>query len=823
MKTKNKWLTLALNGNKLTLANNLSREKIDLNWPAVALSINGKIIKASTPVGKISVGKNKISHKFEDDGISFKVTLTLGNGPWFNKKVEASTAKKLPTPDYLEIDSQELKADGLERCGYMSTKSLNLAKGEEEGGGHMPGCGYPLIGKNFFIGLEHPAAFSCVEKKKDKEFISLKHFPVWEDNKLQEIDEVFGWNEENAFEAFKYYLEQIRLPMLKKPFVSFCTFWTDPYLGNNEYNVTFEGYKAFFEAFGKFKLRPDAFTLDAGWNDRQSIFQAKAEVGRDKGLVKLRKLAEKLGSSLSLWNSHNGPMGIAPEYLKKQGMEVGAGESSAYCGEGYGVMMDPAFSKALEERFAELVKKVGVVHFKIDWDNDCATNPKFDEKYPTRNHVRQASINEFFRIARKLRKVDLEIITRNGWWPSPWWLCEASHVWLSDSGDSEYASVPAKTQRDSAQTHRDIMYYNVLRRDKTPVPLDCFDNHEFPDALRNPFTTEKSSWTNAVWLSFMRGSTYIAYTLMPESLEDWQVESVREIMKFCRTYKKNIFVERGKMVLGSPLGGEIYGYLQSGKNESWCALRNPLPIPQKIKFKPGEFTSHKTVSSLQFYPHYEKLEPEKEILFLPHELKIVIFSSKNEKWPEMKPHIINSKGLFLPAAEDPMLDKIHRLKGLKCNGFKKEKLDNGIQLRWLMETPCRMRNTEITFSIKGSKGNISPEANSSRYAEGHSSYSIPITKMVQSRMGHGENKNSIEESTEWPEYYSFAIPDGGHPCITLELKGASGKEKITAWVSGYEAPSRKGKNKKGSGRSLSKCHPFQHPLGFGTAIELPTE
>jgi hypothetical protein len=820
MKTKNKWLSLTLNGKKLEVTNNASVEKISLDWPAATISINGKKIKASTPLDKASKEKNRIFQEFEDSGIRFKVSATLGKGPWFTKKVEVSTPKELPTPDYIEVDSQELESDGLERCGYMATKSLDLTKGEEEGGGHMPGCGYPLIGKKFFIGLEHPAGFNCVEKKKNKELVSLKHYPVWEDRKLQEVDEVFGWSE-NAFEAFGDYLEQIRLPMLKKPFVSFCTFWTDPYIGNCEYNVTFEAYKAFFEAFGKLKLRPDAFTLDAGWNDRQSIFQAKKEVGRDKGLVKLRKLAEKMGSSLSLWNSHNGPMGIAPEYLKKNGMEVGGGQSSTYCGEGYGVMMDPKFSKALEERFLEIIKKVGAVHFKIDWDNECATNPKFAKKYPGCNHVRQASINEFFRIASKLRKVDLEIITRNGWWPSPWWLCEASHVWLSDSGDSEYASVPSKTQRDSAQTHRDIMYYNILQRDKTPVPLDCFDNHEFPDALRNPFSAEKSSWTNAVWLSFMRGSTYIAYTLMPESLEDWQIESVREIMKFCRTYKKNIFVERGKMVLGNPSQGEVYGYLQNGKDESWCVLRNPLPIPQKIKFKPSELTSHKTISNLQFYPHYETFDPEKGILFLPHELKIIIFSSKNEKWPESKPHMINSKGLFTAASEDPMLDKIHHLNGLKYNDFKKSKLNDGVQLRWLMEVPCRMRNAEIIFSIENNKDNIIPEASSARYADGHSSYSIPVAQILQSEMGHGERKNSLEDSSNWPQYYSFTLPDGGHSCITLKLKGASGKEKITAWACGYEAPARKGKTPQKTGRKFTKCLPFQHPLGFGKAIELP--
>jgi hypothetical protein len=230
---------------------------------------------------------------------------------------------------------------------------------------------------------------------------------------------------------------------------------------------------------------------------------------------------------------------------------------------------------------------------------------------------------------------------------------------------------------------------------------------------------------------------------------------------------------------------------------------------------------HKTNSCLQFYPHYEKLETQKEILFLPHELKVVIFSSRKEKWDESKPHIINSKGLFLPASEAPTLDKIHHLNGLGWNDFKKEKLDDGLQLRWQMEVPCRTRNAEIIFTIENAKGNIELEANSARYVDGHCSYSIPISQINQSKQGYGEIKNA-EKSLEWPKYYSFTIPDGGHSCITLNLKGASGQEKITAWACGYEAPARKAEKAKANKR-FSKCLPFQHPLGFGKAIELPTE
>ncbi len=833
MNTANKWLSISLSQNILEVDNNLTGQSLCLNWPAVAISINGKTIRPSKPAAPAQAAKNKITQQFKSDGLLFTVSATLDKGPWLRKSLKITRDKELPTPDYVEVDCQELNADNLELCGYRSANSMSLKKGEEEGGGIIPGCGYPLIGENIFIGLEHPAAFCHMEKKKSKELVCLKHYPVWDGDSLEEVDEVLGLTE-NATEGFADYLDSIRLPMLKKPFVSFCTFWTDPYIGDDEYNVTFDGYKAFFKAFESFGLIPDAFTLDAGWNDRHSIFQAKKEVGRDKGLAKLSKLAKKMGSALSLWNSHNGHMGIAPEFLKEEGYHVGGGNSAAYCGDGYGVMMDKNFSEALKQRFAELIKKVGVCHFKIDWDNECATNSSFDETHPTRNHVRQASINEYFRIARKLREVDIDVITRNGWWPSPWWLSEASHFWLSDSGDSEYASLPSKTQRDSAQTHRDLMYYNVLCRDKTPVPLDCFDNHEFPDALRNPFAADPASWASAVWLSFMRGSTYIAYTLMPDSLEDWQVEAIEKVMKFCRTYARNIFVPRGRMILGDPAKGEVYGFMQNGAKESWCVLRNPLPVPQKISFNAEDFVNHKVNSSLQFYPHSELLDTEKGIDFLAHELKIVIFSESKEKTEFKQPHMIEKKGreflYYFPASSSvknagPMLDKIHHIEDLKCVEFSSKKLDDGMQLRWIMQTPCRFRNAEIQFAIEGENATaIKPQASAARYVDGHSAYSIPVTAITESPLGHGEKKNQADcKKTARPVYFAFEIPDGGQACITLKLTGASGNEKISAWAAGYEAPSRNGVAALKSVKRFSKCLPYQHPLGFGKVLQLPTK
>ncbi|MBN1445175.1 MAG: hypothetical protein JW957_03605 [Candidatus Omnitrophica bacterium] len=798
-----------------------------MDWPAVSVSTGGKKISPTVPLDKPAVSKNRISQSFEENGLLFTVAITLSKNSWFIKNVSVSSGKKLPTPDFAEVDRQVIPPDDMRSCGYIPT-----TLSESDMAATMPGCGYPLIGKHFFTGLEHPAGFNRLSSNKEE--FRLVHHPVWNGNKLQEVSAVFGWGE-NARETFDEYLDSIRLPLLKKPLFIFCTFWSDPRDNENMYSylTSYEVYEMYFKAFFSLGLKPDLFTLDAGWQDRMSIFKAKKEVGGDAGLIKLRKLAEKNKSGLSLWVSHNGPMGIATEYMKKQGFETGAGNSSTYSGDGFGVMMDGRFSKAVEKRFCELVRRVKVKHLKIDWDNDCATNEKFNEIYPTRNHVRQATLNVFFRIAAELRKINPAIVTRNGWWPSPWWMPHASHIHLSDSGDSEFSSLPGRTQRAASTTHRDLMYYNIFQRDKTPLPLDCLDNFKFPNALQNPYPEDPASWVNTAWMHCMRGSTQIAYTLTPEALEDWQAESLKQVMEFCRTYAKHIFVPHGRMILGHPGRGEVYGFLQPGKEESWCILRNPLPVPQTVKFNPSDIEIHRVKSTEQFYPCYETLKPEKGITFLANEIKIVIFFSVKRKKPYSLPYMVKKKGKdflsYFPASAtvtksvQPMVHPLQRINSMKCAAAEKKKLPNGVQYMWRLEIPYKMKDSELQFCIKAKeKSDIKVRAVISRSMDGTSEYLLPVTAISAGIPGYGEKRNMDFPINKGERYFSARIPYGGQFGIWLTLEGVSetGTE-ISAWVAGYEDLSRNAVACKKCPVRFSQCLPFQHPVGFGKALKLP--
>ena len=214
-------MKLEIKKNKLVAVTAAGIEK-KFDFPAVTVSIKGERIAAATPVGAAVRSGKSLVCRYCDCGIEFEIKVTPGKGEWFSKEVTLRTPMEVPTPDYVELDRQKIPAGGMKRRGYMVSGELKGRPGaQEEGGGLQPGCGYPVMGKNLFAGVEHPAAFSYINEDKT---YSLRQHPVWKNKEIRCCKAVTGVSE-NPEELFYSYLDTIRIPALKKPLVSFCSFW----------------------------------------------------------------------------------------------------------------------------------------------------------------------------------------------------------------------------------------------------------------------------------------------------------------------------------------------------------------------------------------------------------------------------------------------------------------------------------------------------------------------------------------------------------------------------------------------------------------------
>ena len=815
-------IRLFLNGSSLTAetADGMSRK---FDFPAVAVSINGRRYEPMEPAAEpVLFPDGSWVAEFSGGICSFKVTVSPGGAGWFFKQLEISSDCVLPTPDYVEVDFQKQYAEALERRGYMCTVSgAGDNTNDEQGSGVSPGCGYPLVGKDMFTALEHPAAYNTIVSSENG-FVhwQLRHFPVWKDRKITSCRAVTGIGKDPDELMFSY-IDTLRLAPAKSPLVAFCTFWSDPYAGNREYSVSKDSYCGFIDAFNKLDLHPDIYTLDAGWQDRFSILRAKESYGGEQALMDIGNKVRSSGAGFSLWVSPNGPVGISEEFLRAHGFAVGTGASCHYSYGEYGVLMDEKLEDELTKRACELVsEKYKVVHFKVDWDNECAANEDFSEIYPTRSHVREASLNMMARINHKARKICPQLKTRNGRWPSPWHIMNTTHLSLPSGGDCEYGHLPALSQRDAASNHRDFIYWCVFCRDKSVLPLDVLDNHEFGHSIRNPFQETPEAWSNACVWAVMRGSSYHQYTIMPESLEKWQADILRSSIDLLRKNPQKILTGRSKMVGKNPMQGSIYGFFHPENDEKGVlALRNSSPFPMEYTL-PEDFPFY-----IQTYPDCRYFNAGEKIIFAPHEVKVLNSRKQDEKpFPDAPCQIQMSDNgnaeYFLPASRRPDVLPIHQIPTLEKRFFNEISVNGNLELTFGVSVPWRTRSFKMFLKLpRGTASGIT--LRTSRFQNcRESSYTVPLTEVPAGLHGSGEKKNHTSSSNIPWQLFTADLPQGGNVFFSLTLHALSSiPDGTEVWVSGYEATARYPEE-----FTFQLSHdlllPMAHPLGFPINLKL---
>ncbi len=796
--------------------NTLYYGTLKLDFPAVRLSIGGKIYE---PHGAAQIS-GPLARGYSVDGIQFFIRVKPLSGGGWRKQVSIKSSRSLATPDWVELDRQTVPDPTVIQRGYKATEAPeDSIKNDEDGSalGIIPCCGYPLIGTHFFAGVEHPAAFANLEQVSAKNVsYSLVQHPVWDENGcLNLADAVVGWFE-NAEQSFFDYLRTIRLPARTAPFFSMCTFWSDPYVGNFEYQGDPENYRSFIKAFTDAGIVPDVFLLDVGWQNRKSILEPKPVFQGFFGIQKLSAYAKRWKSSLGLWVSHNGPIGICPEYLKSAGLPVGRGNSSSYGGNmDFGVLLDKNLENAVGSRLADYAR-LGIRHLKIDWDNDCAVNADFQKQYPTQNHVREGSINAMIRIVKRIRKENQEILLRNGWWPSPWWLMYVNHVFLSDSNDSEYTSLPSRTQKDSAATYRDTIYYCSFQRDRSAFPLEAIDNHEFSHALRNPFHEIPGTAADLMMLAVMRGSSYFPLTLQPEALEPWYFRLLSEMMRFARACGEKLYSSRPSMFGGNPNSGEIYGFRYEQKNGSaWCVLRNPSAMPKTYIW------TDEIRSGVWIYPYFSRYQTGSVIEFLPHEVKLIILSRKNLRLPfEESFQIVDGDHFYFPAHRTvqniaPAVRENYRINDIEYECEKLAEIEGGLEVMFRLRLPYRMRRTTINIEIYTEQPEqIRVSARSSRCpCDDFSCCQLSVTRFSEGLPGIGEKKNPDVVSPVKGAYFAVPCAEGGEAWYSLFIFGVRDWDQVKLSVSGYFAPSLHSLQKKWHPSWLLEFPPA-HPDGF---------
>lgn len=834
-----------------------------LRWPAFCLGLGDQVITSRNCTAgepNASDGALRLSYRAEACDLEIVVTYSLWGGGF--RKSLTVTGNGHPTPHRVYLDLQPVTPEEVTITGFEALAEAGEVadqEGEETLFGRMPGCGYPVYLGDWFVGAEHAAAFTVVAGGN----LEVYHHPSWQDGGLATVPVVWGaaTTPESVRAALDDYTAALRLPRLNSFLVSLCSFWSDPYVGGMEYDVSVEGYRRYLQSALDLGLTPDVLTLDAGWNDRRSILHFK----RDADDAALQAFAEQVrgrGLNLSLWISRNGPMGFDPHWAGEQGYAVGKGLGAAYSGEEYLVMLDRHWERDLGDRLVELTGIIGATHFKIDWDNECASNARFAELYPTPDHVREETLNSWARIAERLRALNPRVVTRDGWWPSPWLLAHGSHLFLPASGDCEYAAWPARTQRDRSLNHRDAMYYKVFVADRSPVPLDAFDNHEFAQAPRNPVQEDRRTWLDNLVLTFTRGTSYITLFLNPEGLHGWQAEQLAQVLSWARGRARELLVRGARMVLGDPAAGEVYGFLhplEAGGEApgvaavdddeaavapgAWLVLRNPSVEPQTVHLDLPAWLGYTPASVWQVYPYWERVTGQRTLL--GHE--VLLLRAFREDPGELSPvphepfmvhrHDAEYQYLFpgnqpvSPGGAEgagefsigPAVDPLMQLPELRAESPVEHNEPGLARRQWFVTVPHRMAEPELLVTLRGPQealDGVSVDCSGSRYEGGSGEHFFSVERLGRKpNHGYGTRRFLPPAGSRERDDYVFRLPAGGRVSVTVEVRGAGAEElQWQAWLTGWEGPAR---------QVMILDHPPlpgpvlpRHPHGFARSVKL---
>jgi len=833
-------ISLEFGDTVLRAQNRLSGSVTALALPGFAVVIGGhEFAGADLAWGEPEAEASRVTlrGRCEQSGLEAEVAYTLAEDePWFRKRVVLRAPTAMPTPDRLLVEVQETPPTPIRRVGY----GLRGGPDAEEQQGletyaPQPGCGYPVWAGDWFIGVEHPAAFTVPGER-----LELYHHPVWDDEGvIESFPAVYGVAQTHggAAEAFMDYLWRIRNPRLERPFITVTSGWSTRSIGGGEYIAGYESNLAFMEAMLELGLRPDAMAIDAGYFDRRSLFRHKGDDDEDTLFRRFAEQVHEHGLELSVWVSHNGRTGMDMEWIREQGWETGGGPGSYSQGE-YVVMMQPSFEEALATRFSEIAGRVGARHLKIDWDNECATNGRFAERYPTPEHVREASIRAFNRIDTRMREANPDLITRNGWWPSPWWLQWADHVWLATSGDGEYAALPSRTQRDRDNTHRDEMYHQITVRAETPFPLDAFDNHGFAHAVSNPMSEQPHTWLDNAVLQFTRGTTYLHMPVCPESLSEEEAQVLQQVLDWMHYHADELGTRGTRMVGGSPAAGEIYGYLHPSGAGAWLVLRNPSPQPQvygemqRLAYDLGWAPR----TWRQVYPFWQDLPLLRGVTMLGHEVRLIRL--EREPLEDLSP--VPGAAFMARSVEDgceylfpgfaPLTDEIGprvhpdmQVHEIEAELTGDEAIEGGRRRMWYCAIPHRLERAELYVMVTGAQDDLDAlivRAGSSRYRGVPMRHAIPAERIFRNEQrGYGTKFFLPPVGPRERDDYAFAIPDGGYCTLTLELLGdGAGRVRFDAWITGWEGAAR---------QTIVRPEPPAdgpllppHPYGFSRCVRL---
>ena len=215
------------------------------------------------------------------------------------------------------------------------------------------------------------------------------------------------------------------------------------------------------ELFDKRKTSIDAFVIDDGWDEFNSLWDFHA--GFPNGFANIDRAAAKMNAGIGTWL---GPVG---GYGRSKGLRLSFwNKKHPHNQINNFKLSNREYFDAFVQRCSEMIKKYDMRYFKFD-----GISTKFHANGPADLEDAEGIIS----VATELRKKkpDIFINTTVGTWASPFWFHFVDSVWRQENDFGQVGN--AGDERDRWITYRDRLVYEVFVQGAPLFPINCLMTH----------------------------------------------------------------------------------------------------------------------------------------------------------------------------------------------------------------------------------------------------------------------------------------------------------------------------------------------------------
>jgi len=366
---------------------------------------------------------------------------------------------------------------------------------------------------------------------------------------------------------FQQYVETFQVtPKDMHLFVNYNTWWTlMPPTETNCIELIELFKRKLFDPYGE---SFDTFTIDEGWDNKESIWEIRPD-RFPRGFAPLLPALKTANARLGLWLSPSSGYGHAP-WGGTHGYERNS-HDWFLCQSG------PNYRRDITKAVTKHASDYGLAFYKFDgFSASCDAS---GHGHLPGAFAKEANVDAFIELQQAARaaRPGIFLDPTCGIWLSPWWLKTADSLWGSVSGDYPDIIVPGPITKDSATTTRDAVFRQRCRQ-HPGYP---------PSAIEHlgivVITPEK--WEDDAMAVVGRGCRLLTLYINPKMFQngnrDWAF--LAALLKWTRHNAATL--RHTELIGGDPFKREAYGFAHGDGRRGIVSLRNPFIEPQTVTLR----------------------------------------------------------------------------------------------------------------------------------------------------------------------------------------------------------------------------------------------